>query len=224
MLTKQTKKFDCEIYNKENSYANAISLFLIVVCCFFILYFLMFNIKYTIKEVSGPSMQPTLNNNSDPKQKNDIVLVSKLDAPTAFDIVIMDDKNLGLIIKRVIGLAGDRISIKADNTSETYVLYKNGVKISEPYLLATETMEQTYSNFQELKLKEPNNFNENGEYIVPKNHIFLLGDNRSNSTDSSVVGAFPMSEYVGVVTDVVYYGESLIMYLVHYFLGFHIKL
>lgn len=67
-----------------------------------------------------------------------------------------------LLVKRVIGLAGDEIWI-----SGGYV-YVNGEKISEPYLNGQGI---TNSFAQDV-------------YTVPEGHIFLLGDNRTGSQDS----------------------------------------
>lgn len=86
-----------------------------------------------------------------------------------FDIVVVNTKD-EYIIKRVIGLPGETIEYK-DN-----ILYINGKKLEE--------------NFSH---KETNDF----KAIVPKNKYFVLGDNRTNSTDSRIIGPVSKEEIKG---------------------------
>ncbi|MEG1613396.1 MAG: signal peptidase I [Clostridia bacterium] len=83
-------------------------------------------------------------------------------------------------IKRVIGIAGDEILIKEGS------VYVNGELLSEPYLL------EPYSTFVlngELSVK------------VPEGKLFVMGDNRCNSTDSrrSNVGCIKTKDVIGKV-------------------------
>ena len=79
-------------------------------------------------------------------------------------------------VKRVIGLPGDKITIR-----ERQVLV-NGVAIAEPYIAA----EPFYSY--------PSG---GGEFTVPTGTIFVLGDNRNNSSDSHIFGAVPLDNVIG---------------------------
>jgi signal peptidase I len=74
-------------------------------------------------------------------------------------------------IKRVIGLPGDQVHI-ADGK-----VYINGVQIAEPYLHVSTLR--------------------GGDWIVPENSLFVMGDNRNNSSDSRVWGMVPMANVVG---------------------------
>jgi signal peptidase I len=80
-------------------------------------------------------------------------------------------------IKRVIGLPGEEIKI------EDGQVYINGEALTEPYLM----MEPHYE----------------GEWVVQEDELFVLGDNRNNSSDSHNWGTVPMENLVG---------EALIVY------------
>ncbi|PID81278.1 MAG: signal peptidase I [Clostridiales bacterium] len=129
--------------------------------------------------VIGPSMEPTFENGQ-------LVLVEKvsyfLHEPQRGDIVVAQT-NLPLnrwfnkaVIKRVIGLPGDVIKI---SNGEVYV---NGERYYESYLK---------DDFILL----------GGEWKVPANSIFVMGDNRNDSNDSrsSSVGYIDYSAIKGKV-------------------------
>ena len=84
-----------------------------------------------------------------------------------------------LIIKRVIGVAGDTIDI--DFTTGT--VYRNGEALDEPY-----TAEPTYTR---LDMTFP--------VTVPEGTIFVMGDNRNNSLDSrrSDIGFVDIRDVMG---------------------------
>ena len=75
-------------------------------------------------------------------------------------------------IKRVIGLPGDIIRI------ENGRVYVNGQALQEDYIAA------------------PPGYN-NGDTTVPENSLFVLGDNRNNSSDSHNWGSVPMEYVIG---------------------------
>ena len=86
-----------------------------------------------------------------------------------FDIVVVKTRG-EYLIKRIIGLPGEKVSYK-DNK-----LYINDKYIKEDF-----------------SHKETNDF----EVIVPKGKYYVLGDNRTNSTDSRIIGAIPKKNIIG---------------------------
>jgi signal peptidase I len=122
-------------------------------------------------------------------------------------------------IKRVIGLPGDRIQMKAG------VLHINGVAVKKekiedfvdasgegggqpvPQFLETLPNGVTYRVLD----TEPNGEGDfTQEYVVPENHYFMMGDNRDNSQDSRYlvqVGYVPIENYVGRA-DIIFFSIS----------------
>ena len=77
------------------------------------------------------------------------------------------------LIKRVVGNSGDEVTVK-----ESGEVYVNG------------------NRFTVLNINEGRYFKEQ-TYIVPKNEIFVLGDNRLNSQDSRYIGTIPYRNIIG---------------------------
>jgi signal peptidase I len=120
--------------------------------------------------VDGFSMQPTL-------ETGEFVIVNKLayklGSPRLGDVVVFhyprDPEQE--YIKRVIGLPGDNIRV-ADGQVTV-----NNVVIDEPYIAAAPAYQT--------------------ETTVPENSLFVLGDNRNNSSDSHNWGPVPMENVIG---------------------------
>ena len=116
-------------------------------------------------KVDGDSMYNTLND-------NDIVLLSKLSSIDRFDIIVLkENDNNATIIKRVIGMPGDKVKIRNNK------IYINN-KIIEDEDAYGET-----SDYDEITLGDD-------EY-------FVLGDNRLISKDSRYFGAIKKSDIKG---------------------------
>jgi len=97
--------------------------------------------------------------------------------PEAGDIVVLDDPTgtVPTLIKRVVATGGQTVDLQDG------VVLVNGVALDEPYThgLPSDPM------VQEMP------------YAVPEGSVWLMGDNRTNSADSRVFGAVPLSEVKG---------------------------
>lgn len=120
--------------------------------------------------VDGFSMQPTL-------QDGEYILVNKLayktGEPVRGDIIVFifpvnpqED-----LIKRVIGLPGDSISI------HNGIVSINGTPLSEPYIASPPAYD--------------------GDWVVPEDQLFVLGDNRNDSRDSHQWSFLPIENVIG---------------------------
>lgn len=125
-----------------------------------------------VLRVTGSSMESTL-------YSNDLILCRKGSSFDQGDIVAFYFNNK-ILLKRVIGTAGDVINISDDGN-----VFVNGEKIDEPYI--------TEKALGKCDIELP--------YQVPENRIFVMGDNRSASIDSrsSDVGCIADEYIVGKV-------------------------
>lgn len=135
-----------------------------------VILFLGINTVSARVRVDGFSMIPTL-------KDGEFVLVSKVNyrfgEVERGDIIVfhfpMDPEQE--LIKRVIGLPGDTVSVQNGMVSV------NGQTLSEPYIAAAPA----YS----------------GIWTVPDGQLFVLGDNRNDSSDSHSWGFLPYEKVVG---------------------------
>lgn len=122
--------------------------------------------------VESISMQSTL-------FPGDYVIVNKLayrfnHSPSRGDVIVFrypPNPDAIPYIKRVIGLPGDQVHI-ADGK-----VYINGQLLIEPYLTVTTTR--------------------GGDWSVPAEQLFVMGDNRNNSSDSRSWGFVPLGNIIG---------------------------
>ena len=120
--------------------------------------------------VDGFSMEPTM-------QSGEFVVINKLaynfGQPNLGDVIVFHyphdpDQEY---IKRVIGTPGDLVKVTEG------LVYVNGELVDEPYIAAPPVYQS--------------------ELIVPEDSLFVLGDNRNNSSDSHTWGTVPMENVIG---------------------------
>lgn len=121
--------------------------------------------------VYGQSMEPNLHT-------NERLVIEKLSyrlhPPQRGDVVVLKDPSGGpeLLIKRVVGLSGERVSVVDGR------VFIDGVLLDEPYL-----SQPTRGGSQ--------------SWTVPPLSVFVMGDNRNASRDSRVFGPVPLTQIVG---------------------------
>ncbi|MDD4036087.1 MAG: signal peptidase I [Bacilli bacterium] len=125
----------------------------------------------TPAQVIGSSMEPTLYN-------SEIIILNKIHYKLSnikrFDIVVIKMDNEKALIKRVIGLPGEKVEYK-DNK-----LYINGEYVPEDMTLNDETYDYIL-NYDK----------------IPANKYFVMGDNRNNTLDSRIIGLIDEDNIVG---------------------------
>ena len=164
-----------EPYKELFSTARFLCVLLAVLACFLIIFTqILIGVK-----VSGDSMQPTL-------QTGDYLFVCTLTEPKHGHIVVVPNPSDSgasgkYLIKRVIGLPGDTIM------AENGVLYRRGPEDTEFHVVEEDFLGEPW-------------IGDIPQETVKPGHIYVLGDNRNNSTDSRRLGQFSIDEMLGVVT------------------------
>lgn len=138
--------------------------------------------------VNGPSMEKTLYN-------GELLILNKLDKELnklkRYDIVVINDKNDNeLIIKRIIGMPGDKVEY-IDNK-----LYINDQEVEDNYGTGTT------KNFSMSDIcKATDKFNGNCNFDkIPDNYYLVLGDNREVSLDSRILGFISKEDIKGTTS------------------------
>ena len=138
---------------------------------------------FSFQQIVGSSMEPNLSNG------NLIFLdkvIYKIKKPLRGDIISFSYSDTNNLIKRVIGLPGEYVSIKNNK------IYIDNKELVEYYL-----KDQINNDFE---------FSSLGYDKIPDNMYFVLGDNRTDSVDSrdSRVGVISSKDIIGKVRFVIW--------------------
>lgn len=184
--------------NRENTHAILSTLALIIIAPLIALTLTAF--VFQSYQVDGPSMQSTL-------QNNDRLIVLKIPRtwarvtghpyiPHRADIIIFNKTDISdfgtsepkQLIKRVIGLPGDRVVVKNGLITVYDKSHPQGFNPDKTY------------PYGKVIHTTPGNL----DITVPKNSVFVCGDNRTNSLDSRIFGPIPLKDIVGKLSLRVY--------------------
>ena len=126
-------------------------------------------------QITGASMSPTL---ADGEEYILYRFQYIFRSPAKGEIVVIrDPEDMGLSIKRIIGLPHELLEIRRDG------VYVNGGKLAEPYLSAESLRASGHKLIKPTLLKD--------------NEFYVLGDNRDYSADSRIYGPVPRNFVLG---------------------------
>lgn len=145
--------------------------FLILVIFLTAFYFIMTNF-FSLVIVKGSSMNNTL-------IEGDVLLVNHLAKYERGDIIVFS-RDDDMLIKRVIAVEGDEIKCEDNILSVKFKGQTNFTVIDEPYI---------------IKGSKPI-----APRVIKEGELFVLGDNRPLSNDSSEFGPISKDSVTGVVT------------------------
>lgn len=142
---------------KRNNWGRSIAFTTVAVAAALLVSFLIHSFVFQVIRVSGDSMYSTL-------LDGDWVCITKYDywtdAPQRGDIVAVSVQGGGVILRRVVGMPGEKLAI--DGNGDTLI---NGDPLGERYVTL-----KNYDEYPELGL--------------PGGRYFVLSDNRSEKLDS----------------------------------------
>lgn len=160
----------------------------LVLYCFIALLVFTFIIRIVI--VDGSSMLPTLKNGEK------LIVSGLFYTPKQSDIIVFNNTNVSLnkvLVKRVIAVGGQKLRINFDE-SLVYVDGEPGVPLDEPYINNPTNYEEDFETVYENYARD-----EYGNITIPEGYVFVMGDNRQDSTDSrsAFVGLVPEDQIIG---------------------------
>lgn len=158
--------------------------------------------------VEGSSMEPNFES-GERLIVNKIIYSIRQPKPGEVLVFHVPEENRDFI-KRVIATPGDQVRVDGDH------IYVNDTLIEEDYIRAAEEAAaqagHTYNGTGDPMYNFPNDRISDG--TVPEGTVFVMGDNRSNSKDSRMIGYISDKEIVGRA-DVIFWPLNKIKLVKH---------
>jgi signal peptidase I len=161
-------------------FLDVVSTVLIAIAIFLVVYFFLVKPH----QVIGESMEPTF-------ETHQYILTDLLSYrfrnPERGDVIVFrapQDQTKDLI-KRVIGLPGEKIRFSGGKVIISSSSYPQGFTLNEPYINDNSPT------------KAESATRENEDYVIPPGKYFVMGDNREHSSDSRDFGAVDNSLIIG---------------------------
>ena len=195
----------CEkLHSSESAYNKASNLDLFIFILGLVVALLM--VRAFVFEpilVDGESMMNTL-------QSGERCMVEKVSywftSPKSGDIVIVRSPEDGKsLIKRVIATGGQKIELRTEYSGDEtkYLILIDGEVLDESAYSDTMLFDRINGVIR-FSSGWGIDGAENGVYTVPEGYVFVMGDHRTISKDSRVVGPIPLSDVVGRVHGVIF--------------------
>ena len=191
-------RLDLELYpQKRNVFSDVCTIILFVI----LMIVIVVTQTFSLSSVSGSSMLDTIEN-------GDYVVCVNPDDLNYRDIVRADTGDGKYIIKRVIGLPGDKILFKADGR-EVMLWIDSGagfVLIDESEYIRNGRMSlYGFSSGRYGSVYDEGESENIDDFVISlsEDEYFLMGDNRDASTDSRVYGPFKKSEIKSKVKKII---------------------
>lgn len=234
------KSLNISLQDVNKNYSSKKPISLKIIDVIFVLYilvcvvYLIFCVIFIKAEVIGVSMQPTFNKNlslDEDYEKSiykDIVFANRFKEGTNGDIVLVQTQS-ELVIKRIIAKENQKLTLQLeDGYYYFYLTEENSTqakKINEYYIgnnRSAMAVDYEYPDFQNYyeRFRDANRdliidegYPNRTTILIPKGKIFILGDNRGYSNDSSSYGVIDKEKIQGTVSFSYEYNQNFFSFL-----------
>lgn len=169
------KNKQSQIPKEGDKKKHSIPLWIVLLLISLIIFMFRFISPISFCEVYGISMLPNF-------KEGELLRVKKIkdiDSVSRYDVVVVKSPD-GNIIKRVVGLPGEKIEIAEDGS-----VYADGILLKDLFQYQNERI----------------NGSSKGVFLLDGSSYFVLGDNPNHSLDSREFGSFESKQIYGIVEE-----------------------